>query len=311
MKISIFTENRAERGLLEPVYDALLQEGLEPVWENVLGASFMAGANYLTASDYSNFAIVPCDRQTMVGVALALFYNNKPFAQVHAGDSGSDSHDEVGRWIISRCASIHFCNSPESAQNIIKSGEEFWRVHLVGSTAFDNIELDQSLVPKEGFDLLLVHPDTYDETQTSTDITRALNSTKPDRLTIAIGPNHDHHWQTVDRILRQWKARRWPDGLVPFAPEFSPRFVYYPDGLPRPQFLALMQHCQRFITNSSSALYELPYFDVTKWVNIGHRNANRKPLRTVEPGGSKRIAQIIKNLDLKDPRLLRKQFHVS
>ncbi len=243
----------------------------------------------------ADIALVPCDREEMVGVALYLFYHNIPFAQFHAGDTGSGVHDEVGRWIISRCANLHFCNSPESAQNLVKMGEEPWRVHFVGSTAFDDIGLDTSKVPEEPFDLLLIHPDTYSMEETHRNTLDALRLL--DKYTILIGPNHDLNWEVVDMDLSNYI-----DG--------SNRDSYYREGLPRAQFLALMKHCKRFITNSSSALYELPAFDITKWVSIGRRNAERKPLEKIEPGASKRIAEILKTVELDDDKLLRKSFLV-
>jgi UDP-N-acetylglucosamine 2-epimerase len=300
-RIAIFTSNRAEHGLLEPVIAELEKwSQFHPFWAQdkqhpddlVSGMESAAIAHRMAKLD---FGIVPCDRQEMVGVALYLFYHNIPFAQLHAGDTGSGVHDEIGRWIISRCASIHFCDSPQSVNNLLKSGEEDWRVFYVGSTAFDNVTLDESIVPKGPFNLVLVHPDTFSEYQTRTDIEDALWQIGKETLAVVIGPNHDKNWEIIHQA---WIKRR------DFGP---PNINYVPSGFPRPQFLALMKHCTKFITNSSSALYELPFFDRGKWVNIGLRNANREQLRIIDVGASARIALIIRDLVL-DDRLLRKQF---
>ena len=310
-RVALFTSNRAEHGLLEPVMTELekMMPDIHPFWAQdkqhpddlVSGMESAAIAHHMAKAD---FAIVPCDRQEMVGAALYLFYSNIPFAQLHAGDTGSGIHDEVGRWIISRCASIHFCNSPESAQNLIKSGEETWRIHLVGSTAFDGIEPDDRIMTRiggapspaytDGFLLVLVHPDTYSREATQKAITDAVAAMiKYPIPAVVIGGNRDKHWEVVDDYWRQFT---WPQP-----------WRYFSNGLERREFLSLMKHCTKFITNSSSALYELPAFDVTKWVNIGLRNANRKPLQKIEKGGSQRIAQVIRNLEI-DDKLLRKKF---
>lgn len=300
--IALFTSNRAERGLLEPIFNALKGAGLDPWWFDITASSRPYGSQLslglqateeFIRSNAFEMALVPCDRPEMVGAALALFYHNVAFAQFHAGDVGSGVHDEVGRWIIGRCASLHFCNSPESAWNLIQMGEEPWRVHVVGSTALDGVEIDQSLCPEVPFDLLLVHPDTFSAENTQKDIETALSLL--DKYTVAIGPNGDTYYGIIVQALINY---HYQSGAQTYEFRAS---------VPRPQFLGLIKNCKRFITNSSSALYELPAFGIQKWVNIGLRNADRKPLEKIDQGASKRIAEILKTLEL-DDRLLRKHF---
>ena len=238
-----------------------------------------------------DIAIVPTDRIEMVGVALYLFTKNLPFAHFHAGDTGSGTHDEVFRFIISRCASLHFCETQQSADTLFKLGEEAWRVKVVGSTAFDNVRIDYGLVPgPRPFDLVLIHPDTYSKEQTHKDILQALSMV--DKHAIIIGPNHDTNWEVIDMGIKNWIVGR-------------KSYELYLDGVSRPQFHGLMEKCQRFITNSSSAMYEAPRFN-TNVVNIGERNKNRKPV-DVQTGGSQKIAKILKDLVVRET-LLRKKF---
>ena len=247
--------------------------------------------------------IVPCDRREMAGVALTLFSQNQVFAQFHAGDICQGNHDEVYGWIITRCATLHFCNSEESARRILRSGEEAWRVHTVGSTALDDVIdpetgemlLDQSLVPAVPFDLLLIHPDTYSMEDTHRDMMNAL--TLVDKYTVVIGSNKDPNWEVVDMNVRNFQ-RIGVKSRFRIPRQNGPFLNYYPEGVPRRQFLALMKDCKRFITNSSSAVNELPAFGISKWVPVGKRNRERRPLDKLHAGGSQRIARIIKHLDL-------------
>jgi UDP-N-acetylglucosamine 2-epimerase len=193
-------------------------------------------------------------------------------------------------------ASIHFCNDPGSAQAVLKSGEQAWRVYGVGSTAFDNVKISEDLVPKEPFDLLLVHPDTFSMEQTHKDTLRALSLIN--KRTIIIAPNKDENHEVVTMDIDKFMQ----NGSNGFEA------TYYLNGVLRSDFLGLMKNCVRFITNSSSALYELPYFDASKWINVGKRNADRKPLTTITPGASQRIARILKELII-DEKLLRKTFN--
>jgi len=66
--------------------------------------------------------------------------------------------------------------------------------------------------------------------------------------------------------------------------------------LPRPQFFGLLKNCNRFITNSSCATTEAPYFlKPEQIIMVGNRNRNR-PAVKCEPGGSDNICKILKEL---------------
>ena len=54
-----------------------------------------------------------------------------------------------------------------------------------------------------------------------------------------------------------------------------PKTVFY-DNVPRDEFFGLLKNCSEFITNSSVAYYEAPYFLKTEQiVRVGERNAGR------------------------------------
>lgn len=62
----------------------------------------------------------------------------------------------------------------------------------------------------------------------------------------------------------------------------------------RPEFLGLLKNCQRFITNSSSAIYEAPHFlKHEQIIHIGDRNKNRDA-GPFETGASDKIVAILK-----------------
>jgi UDP-N-acetylglucosamine 2-epimerase len=80
-----------------------------------------------------------------------------------------------------------------------------------------------------------------------------------------------------------------PDGTTIQLPG-----VQYYDNLPRPQFLGLLKNCQRFITNSSCAIYEAPHFlKPEQIIMVGDRNKNR-PRGPFQTGASDRIVSILK-----------------
>lgn len=65
------------------------------------------------------------------------------------------------------------------------------------------------------------------------------------------------------------------------------------NNLPREQFLGLLEKCDRFISNSSSTIYEAPYFlKKRQIVNLGERNKNRTKCKA-KNGGADKIANIL------------------
>lgn len=296
-KILLATADRAERGLLEPIVqrlknhsevDFLLFEFKpeEPVSE------VLEAFQVVLDTFKPHIVAVPCDRREMVPLAWSAFSKNIVVAHIlHAGDIGSGVQDEAYRWAISRLSHIMFTNSWESAWNLIRAGEEEWRVYPVGSTILDDMELDDSIVPKEPYDLFLLNPDTTSEQQTLLDVAEALS--KIDKLTIAIYPNEDVYRDLIIEMLH--KAMLCNEKIKVF------------EKLPRNQFLGLLKNCQRFIGNSSAQCYEAPYFGV-QTVKIGHRNRDR-PQTQINVGASEKIVRVLAQIPINE-KLLRKKLNL-
>jgi acetyltransferase-like isoleucine patch superfamily enzyme len=72
----------------------------------------------------------------------------------------------------------------------------------------------------------------------------------------------------------------------------------------RPQFLGILKHCRRFITNSSCADYEAPFVGLKphQIIRIGERNKNRESQVSdmTIPNASDNIIKILKTLDKKE-----------
>jgi hypothetical protein len=133
-------------------------------------------------------------------------------------------------------------------------------VHVVGISHLDDLEVDESKVPVEPYNLLLFNRESLQATDWAALVTKGK--------CIQIGGN--------------------PDGVIPNMAD-----AFYPN-LPRPQFLGLLKNCQRFITNSSAAIYEAPYFlKPEQIIMVGDRNKNR-PRGPFQTGASDRIVEILK-----------------
>jgi len=173
--------------------------------------------------------------------------------------------DDVNRYCITLWSDIAFCEDELSYRVVFemyKSISKPIEVYNVGITHMDDLEIDERLVPKEPYDLVLINPTTFiDE----------IPSYITDKKTIVIGANPD----------------------IPFNKGFRDKADY--DNLPRPQFLGLLKNCKRFITNSSSAYYEAPYFlKPEQIILIGNRNKNRSTPTKLEVGASDKIVKIVK-----------------
>lgn len=295
-KVWIATAHRSERGLLNPVIRRAkkhpkLEVTVYEVDPNKPVSKIAEDFEKRLEFEKPDIIVIPCDRLEMLPIAIIAYYNNIVIAHFHAGDLGDGVHGEAARFAISRFAHIMFCNSLESVMNLWKVGEERWRIFHVGSTAFDDVELDDSIVPNQPFDLVLLHPDTVSKEGTRRDVKRVFKIL--DKYTIVLYPDRGLYYEEIVEEIQ--KHRNDPD--VKIIKE-----------LPRPQFLALLKNCERFIGNSSAIQYEAPFFG-TKTVHIGERNRYR-PKIEVKLGGSDKICEVLANIEINE-KLLRKGWKVK
>ena len=295
-KIGVVTASRAERGLLEPVIKrieshprltcSLLE--IKPDW----GMSFIfTCVSIWLDREKPDIVLIPCDRKEQVPVALVCLSKNVPIAHFYSGSSiGGNIQDEIYGMIIALCSHVHLCHDENAAEILKKIGIEEWRIKVVGSTAFDDVTLDYSLVPNEPFDLVLINPDTISKERTERDIEEALS--KLWRRAVIIGPNEDENREIILKKIQEFIRKK---KIV----------CNFYDSVPREQFLALLKECRHFITNSSSAFYEAPYFSTT-CILIGERNKFRRVPSRIVTGASDRIVDILANIKI-DEKLLRKR----
>ena len=305
-KILVVTENRSEKGLLEPIVKELeLRKDVEVKFLDISGIpQYPLGQNVIERIK-SHFAIfkpaivlVPTDRDAMVYVAAHALHEGYIVSQLHAGDIGSGINDESNRFAISFLSHILFCNSVQSAENLYKMGFEFWRVHVIGSSALDDIEIDESLCLKEPYDLVLLHPDPISREATFKDLTDTIRIISKSKAIVWCRPNQDKNHEIIDDYLRPRSINEM--GLTATYLE-----VYV--NLPRSQFLGLLTNCSRGIGNSSSFIYELPLLNPkAERIMIGKRNSEERTPPSTELGASARIAEILATIPI-DDKLRRKK----
>lgn len=306
-KLLLCSADRAERGLLDPVMVELKRRvDVQAEWCELDSHS----NPYQIINDFAvrllkmhasppDIIVVPTDRNEMVYVAAYAFHKGYIVAHFHAGNSPANHPDDINRRAISCFSHIILCNMKEHKENLIRQGEEEWRIHVVGSTAFDNIEYDDSLTPKEPFDLVILHPNPTSEGKTLSDLEHTFSRTKHSKKVIWIYPNHDKNHEVIEAFLDNNDHQFIVDGVSPVVLAHYRAILKYKN-LPRSQFLSLLKNCARAIGNSSSFYYELPVVNPkAKIIQIGERNKSLivPPTKT---GGARRIADILATITIDD-----------
>jgi len=216
------------------------------------------------------------DRSEMLVGAVSATYMGLPIAHIHGGDI-SGNVDEPVRHAITKLAHIHFAATIESADRIIKMGEEPWRVHVVGAPGLDLIVNEKMPEPREitrkyGLDLskpvLLVvqHSVVPEADDAPNQIRETLDAiVELGYQTILIYPNADAGGRRMIEVIREYEK-------YPFIKTF--RSVLHKE------YLSLMKLASVMIGNSSSGIIEAPSFGLPV-VNIGTRQKGRQRTENV------------------------------
>ena len=274
---------RSDEGLSKPIIKRLKEDDFfNPVHVIRLNPAVFYGSYGHTEQIIwdirPDLIFITADRIEMCAAACAAFHNNVPIAHYFAGvlTDPLTNLDCLNRHCISLWSDIQLVESTKCWENVL---ELFYTVnkksncHIIGITHLEDLEIDISLVPKHSYDLVLYNPPTLYDFQLQKKDVRELYEIRKSikNKAIILDPN--------------------PDPKAIFLP------VTYPN-LPRPQFLGLLKWCSRFITNSSSAIYEAPYFlKKDQIIMVGDRNKNRTPFmyEKTDKLASEKIVEILKD----------------
>jgi len=221
------------------------------------------------------------DRVEMCAAAAAAFHNKIKIAHFYAGivNDPITTYDDVDRHCITLWSDIQFCESVEAkekATDILRIAglNHKMNAHIVGISHLDDLEVDESVLPHrphEIYDLLLINHEINGKEKYS-----GLQSLK----------EYNFVWKNIVNYTVQIGGN--PDGPIGQLGDV------YEQNIPRPQFLGLLKNCQRFLTNSSTAVYEAPHFLRPEQIlMIGDRNKNR-PRGPFKTGASDRIVEILR-----------------
>lgn len=227
-----------------------------------------------------DIAFIVADRLEAMAAATACFLHQIPICHLYGGITNYplSTVDDIFRHQISLMSEMIFV---ENAKAMVTVHALFYsidkvsyappKIHNIGNLYMCDYEINCSLVPEGSYDLVLYN--VYKKGSTTKDIKKIYELTKKNRIVVIEGnPDGKYNMNSLG--------------------EFKQSIIY--NNTLRSQFLGLLQNCERFITNSSSAYYEAPHFlKPEQIILIGDRNKNRSSTN-LSKGNPERIINIIK-----------------
>ncbi|MEA3447197.1 MAG: UDP-N-acetylglucosamine 2-epimerase [Bacteroidota bacterium] len=212
------------------------------------------------------------DRIELLPIVQTSIVFKKPIIHLHGGEITEGAIDEQVRHMITKAAHIHFVAGQMYADNLMRMGEEKWRIFNTGALAVDNmckIPIKEKallfntygLNPKKKMALLTFHPVTLENKISHVEqLNRVFWALDKTDLQIMItAPNLDEEGD----ILRKMILRK-VDGIK----------YFYTPSLGMKNYLSFLKHSELVIGNSSSGIIEAPFFK-TPTINIGKRQSGR------------------------------------
>jgi UDP-hydrolysing UDP-N-acetyl-D-glucosamine 2-epimerase len=222
---------------------------------------------------HPDFVLVVGDREEAITTTMVCAYLDIPVCHIAGGDIAKDGNiDNSTRYAASKYAHIHFTILEQHKQNLMKLGEDEWRIHNVGNPALDkfistpllslseiNAHLGSSII--DDFILVIYHP-IITAHEREAEYARELFSALRDsgKYIVMNSPNSD---AGNVAILNEMEA---------FVQ--NNESVYWFKNLPREVYVNLMRHASLLVGNSSSGIIEAPSLGLPV-INVGERQRGR------------------------------------
>jgi len=219
-----------------------------------------------------DFVCVLGDRHELIPIILTAILYKKVIVHVGGGDITEGVIDEQIRHMVTKSAHLHFASCSDSVEHIKNMGEESWRIIESGSLGLDNVvnipkiqknELleDLALVDKKTV-LMTYHPVTLEfkisPVKQLKNIFKALDGF--DFQVVVTSPNIEVGFDEISSYIKEYT-------------DLHSNYIYI-DSLGMSKYLSLTKQCEFVIGNSSSGIYEIPFFKVPT-INIGNRQKGR------------------------------------
>lgn len=272
--------------------DIIKADGFEPVrsiyyiveGENLTTQAKSTGLGIVElATAFENLApdivVTVADRFETMATAIAASYMNIPLAHIQGGEV-SGNLDESVRHAVTKLAHYHFPSTQESAERILRMGEESWRVKFTGCPSIDIlVHEDMAMVPERlagyggvgpGIDftqpyiLMVQHPVTTSYGDGYKQVRETLFALKdrPEQK-VVLWPNIDAGSDDVAKGIRVFREE-YMDLKFHFYRNFSPD-----------DYAMILNNAVCAVGNSSSFIREGSFLGVPA-VIIGDRQIGRE-----------------------------------
>jgi GDP/UDP-N,N'-diacetylbacillosamine 2-epimerase (hydrolysing) len=287
-----------------------------------------------------DIVIVLGDRYEIFSATSAAMIARIPIAHIHGGEKTEGAFDESIRHSITKMSHLHFTATEEYKNRVIQLGEHPSRVFNVGGMGIENIkrlellnkkEFEKSIEFKLNSKNILVtfHPVTLENSTAKEQFQQLLDAIDEleDTNIIFTKANSDTDGRVINQMIDEYVTKNFQKSV-----QFT--------SLGQLRYLSALQYVDAVVGNSSSGLAEAPSFKIGT-INIGDRQKGRIKASSVidcEPNkdsilksfeklyskefqnslinvknpygdgcASKRIVEILKNVDLKN--ILKKSFY--
>ena len=230
-----------------------------------------------------DFLLVVGDREESLATAIVGNYMNVLVAHLGGGDTVYGNADDPVRFAVSKLAHIHFAFAKPYAENLIRSGEEEFRVFCVGDPGLDNINNIRSVnfdtindylkwnIEPQKFIVLLNHPLSSEvsvaghQMRTLLEICKSFCSHR-NLKTVGIYPNTDPGSSDILKAIHELKDNNE---------------ICFFKTLPRDIFVNIFRQSLALIGNSSMGILEAPFYELPV-INVGNRQKGRLNAGNVE-----------------------------
>jgi UDP-hydrolysing UDP-N-acetyl-D-glucosamine 2-epimerase len=218
-----------------------------------------------------DFILVLGDRGEMLGGAIIGAYLGIPVVHIHGGEVTSTA-DEFVRHAITKLSHIHLPATEESAQRIIKMGENPNHVFVVGAPGLDQVLQEQPASIKEIADrytidpsipliLVLQHPVPLEMGDPAFQMDQTMKAVcNLNNQVFVIYPNADAGGRAMIDVIKNYESNK---NIRTFQ------------NIDHGDFLNLLKISSVIVGNSSSGIIEAPSFGIPA-VNIGSRQKGRQ-----------------------------------
>lgn len=213
------------------------------------------------------------DRYELIPITLTALLFNKPIIHWGGGETTEGVIDNQIRHMVTKAANIHFVATSQYKKNIILMGEKPEHVCVTGSPVIETFNKvkpiskyklfkDLGLSEDKKVVLLTYHPVTIElkisPLQQIENLFESLDSF--DFQIVITSPNLESGRDVIMEYIEQ-KVRKHTN-------------IHYFESLGIKRYHSLIPHCSFLIGNSSSGIFEAPYFKVPT-INIGDRQKGR------------------------------------